>query len=121
MTLSAVLSARQRHQTGVMTTSGLAGGKEQLQPGSISIGGTSYVAAVHLGEVQHRMDTTTGLWRRLQPLVATVRKVLLATAPAKKSVITFGTVIYQIDDVAGHNATDLVWTLKAERLLPAPA
>ncbi|HBJ85428.1 MAG TPA: hypothetical protein DDZ88_16435 [Verrucomicrobiales bacterium] len=121
MTLSAILKAKQRRQTGVVGITGKEGGKEQLQPGTIVISGTSYLAAVHLGKVEYRMETASGLWKRLQPLTATVRKTLLATAPEKQSIITFGGLKFQIDDVAGHNANDLVWTLKAERKLPSPS
>lgn len=121
MTLDAVLKARQRRQSGVLSATGAEGGKEQLQPGTISIGGTQYVCAVHLGKIGYRMDEASGNWKRLQPLVATVKKSLLATAPAKKSVIVFGGANYQIDEVGGQNSTDLVWILKAERMLPSPS
>lgn len=121
MTLAATLKAKQRRQTGAVGTTGKEGGKEQLQPGTIILNSISYLAAVHLGKVEYRMSPSSGLWQRLQPLTATVRKTLLATAPEKQSVIIFGGLSFQIDDVAGHNPTALVWTLKAERKLPSPS
>lgn len=121
MTLNAVLKARQRLQAGAVGLSGREGGKEQLQPGTIVINGTSYVCAVELGKIQYRLDEGTGNWKRLQPLTATVKKTLLATAPAKKSVIVFGGANYQVDEVGGQNSADLVWVLKAERKLPSPS
>lgn len=121
MTLAAVLKARQRRQSGALSASGSEGGKEQLQPGTINIGGTNYVCAVHLGKIEYRMDEGSGNWKRLQPLIATVKKTLLATAPAKKSVIVFGGANYQVDGVGGQNSNDLVWILKAERKLPSPS
>lgn len=120
MTLAAILKARQRRQSGALSASGSEGGKEQVQPGTITIGGTNYACAVHLGKIEYRMDTDSSNWKRLQPLTATVRKSLLATAPAKKSVIVFGGVNYQVDEVGGQNSTDVVWILKAERKLPSP-
>jgi hypothetical protein len=121
MTLNAVIQARHRLQSGVLGMSGREGGKEQLQPGTITIGGTSYVCAVHLGKVEYRQNPDTGNWQRLQPLIATVRKALLAAAPGKKTVITFGGNQYQIDEVGGQNSTDLDWVLKSERKLPSPS
>lgn len=111
MTLAAVQAAKKRHQQSL----------ETLHAGTITIAGASYAAAVILGRVQHRMDGTSGLWRQVQPLTVTVLKTRLATAPAKKSVITFGAFDYQVDEVAGHNAQDVFWTLKAERKLPSPS
>jgi hypothetical protein len=67
------------------------------------------------------MDTVTGLWQRVQPLNATVLKSLLRTAPAKRSVLTYAGVDYQVDDVAGQNDADVAWLIKAERKLPLPS
>ena len=121
MTLSSVLKARQRAQSGVLGVTGREGGKEQLQPGVIVIGGQSYVCAVELGKVEHYMDPDNGLWKRKQMLTATVKKALLAVAPAKKTVLSFGGANYQIDEVSGQNSTDIAWILKAERKLPSPS
>ena len=121
MTLNAVLKARQRHQTGALGVTGREGGKEQLQPGVIVIASVDYACSAYLSPVQYKMDETTSLWKRWQTLTATVLKSLLATAPAKKSVITFNGADYQIDDVGGQNSTELVWVLKAERKLPSPS
>lgn len=87
----------------------------------ITIGTATMTAAVILGAVQHRMDTATGLWHRVQPLTATVLKSLLRTAPAKRSVLTYAGVDYQVDDVAGQNDADVAWLIKAERKLPSPS
>lgn len=120
MTLDAIQRARQRRQTGALGALGKEGGKEQLQAGTIIIGGISYACAAHLGKIEYRMDSVTGLWRRIQPLMVTIQKALLATAPAKRAEITFVGNRYQVDDVGGQNAVDLVWLIKAERMLPSP-
>ena len=120
MNLAAVLKARQRLQQGALGATGHEGGKEQLQPATITIASISYVCAVELGKVRYEMDTESGNWRRLQPLTAFVRKTLLATPPDKKSIIVFKALNYQVDEVGGQNSTDLVWVLKAERKLPSP-
>jgi len=121
MTLAAVLKARQRRQSGALSASGKEGGKEQLQPGTISISGTNYECAVHLGKVEYRMDAESGNWKAWQTLTATVKKSLMPTAPAKKTVVVFKSVNYKVDDVGGQNSTDLVWILKADRKLPSPS
>jgi len=86
----------------------------------ITIGTATMTAAVILGAVQHRMDEN-GVYRRIQPITVTVLKSLLPTAPAKKSVITYAGADYQVDEVAGQNAADVAWHIKAERKLPAPS
>jgi len=120
MTFDAIQKARQRQQSGALGPSGREGGKEQLQPGTIVIGGTSYACSVELGKIRYEMEADTGLWKRFQPLTATVKKTLLVTAPEKKSVIAFKGANYQVDEVGGQNVADIAWVLKAERKLPSP-
>ena len=120
MTLAAVLKARNRRQTGALGVGGYEGGKEQLEPGTVSIAGTSYVCAVYLSKVDYRQDAETGLWKAWQTLTVTVKKSLMPTAPVKKTVVIFGGVNFKVDDVGGQNSTDLVWVFKADRKLPSP-
>jgi len=111
MTATAVQAAKRRHQTALGT----------LYGSTVSIGGTSYAAAVILSAIKNEMNEI-GNWERKQRLTATIRKTLLTSAPARKTVLIHAGVSFMIDgDTGGQNTLDTAWVLHASRKLPSPS
>jgi hypothetical protein len=109
MTLAAVQAACQRHQT--IT--------EALHPGSITLAGKNYTAAISLGTIQQVPQEDGSGWDKLQTLTVQVRKALLPTAPGKRTVITHNGVDYLVTTIGGQSAQEPAWRIQAERRSPA--
>lgn len=109
MILAAVQQAHRRHQQTL----------ERLHGQKITLGGVTLTAAVFREAVRYQRDDD-GVWRPVQTLIATVLKTRLRTAPAKQTVLVNDGDSFQVDQVDGHNQTDIAWVITASRKLPAP-
>jgi hypothetical protein len=109
MSPAAVAAARKRHQAA----------HQSLRSGTITISGTSYVAAVVLGSVRDVPSEDGSGWEKLQVLTVRLLKTALATAPGKRTVITYAGSDYLISAIGGHSANEPSWRIQADRRSPA--
>lgn len=105
MTPAAVTAAKKRHQAHA----------ELHRGATITIGATSYAAAVIVKPVQHLPKEDGSGWERIQDLLITVLKTRLATSPPKKTIIVFSATDYLVDEVGGQNTNEVAWIIKARR------
>lgn len=83
------------------------------EPGTITISGARYAAAVDLGQVEFL--PVDGGSKRGQRLTAHVLKSRLDAAPGQKTLVTHGGVEFKLQECGGRNATDVAWVLRCVR------
>ena len=105
----AVAAARLRHQSVI----------EDVEGGTVKIGSTSYLAALHLGPVRPSYEGDGSGHTYVQTLTAVIRKTRLRTAPGKRTAITYEGIEYLITNVGGQSPRDVAWRIQAERRSPA--
>lgn len=106
-----LLKARQRAQAAM----------ERDYGGRVTINGTSYTGAVHLGPVA-RVQNDSGNWESRQTIHVSVLKTRMPTPPARHAVLVHDGVSYKVHgELDGQNTVDVAWQISASRTQPSPS
>jgi hypothetical protein len=94
------LTARRRHQLAM----------ESFQPGTVTMGGTDYAAAVRSAGAA--WEVVDGGRRDTERCVAMIDKRVLTVAPLLGSTFEYGEKAFKVVEVGGINATDASWVVR---------
>lgn len=89
---------------------------ETVRPGTVTIAGTDYVAAVEIMAAQPEQRSDGEGTVIAQRAVVSIRKKLLATAPARCTTVVLRGLSFTIESLGGQNVFDNAWVLRLVRL-----
>lgn len=104
--LSAITAARRRQQDSLAESS----------PGTVTIAGTPYEGA-QVSVTPGELISGDGGTRDAEQLTVRLSKTLLATAPSRKTQITYNEVVWTIRNVSGQESWAQEWVIRAQRSL----
>lgn len=86
---------------------------EELSPGNVTIGGTSYKASVVLDSIEEML--MDGGRRTKRVAHVEIRKAVYGTtAPTTGTKVTHSSIVYRVTSVDGLDVIDPVWRLDCE-------